>query len=89
MECAMHTTNLRNVRGSIMLAAPRAILKVRRLTVDTTVGVSLSGDRLVVEPKPKARYRLAELLAASDYSRPQPPSEREWVGVSPVGREPI
>jgi hypothetical protein len=26
----------------------------------------------------KPRYTLAELLARSDYSQPQPPEEREW-----------
>ena len=30
---------------------------------------------------------MAELLAASDYSQPQPPEEREWVDASAVGRE--
>jgi antitoxin ChpS len=32
---------------------------------------------------------MAELLAASDYSRPQPPEEREWVDAPAVGNEPI
>ncbi|MDD9332370.1 MAG: antitoxin, partial [Bartonella sp.] len=33
------------------------------------------------------RYTMAELLAASDYSQPQSPEEREWVDASAVGGE--
>ena len=35
------------------------------------------------------RPTMAELLAASDYSQPQPPEEREWVDAPAVGREPL
>jgi antitoxin ChpS len=83
----MHTTNLRKVGGSIMLAVPPAILEMLRLKAGARVGVALSGGRLIIEPRP--RYTLAELLAASDYSRPQPPEEREWVDAPAVGREPL
>jgi antitoxin ChpS len=37
--------------------------------------------------KPRPRYTLAELLAASDYSQPLPAEEREWLDAPPVGRE--
>lgn len=83
----MHTTTLRKVGGSIMLAVPPAILEILGLQAGATVGVSLSGGRLVVEPQPRQHYTLAELLAASDYSQPQPPEEREWVDAPAVGRE--
>lgn len=83
----MHTTNLRKVGGSIMLAVPPAILELLHLGAGATVGVSVDGGRLVVEPQPRRRYTLAELLAASDYSQPQPPEEREWVDAPAVGRE--
>lgn len=43
--------------------------------------------RLVVEPKPRSHYTLAELLAASDYSQPQTVEEREWLDVPSVGGE--
>jgi antitoxin ChpS len=83
----MHKTNLRKVGGSIMLAVPPAILELLHLGAGATVGVSVDGGRLVVEPQPRRRYTLAELLAASDYSQPQPPEEREWVDAPAVGRE--
>jgi len=83
----MHITNLRKVGGSIMLAVPPAILEILHLRAGATVGVSVDRGRLVVEPQPRRRYTLAELLAASDYSQPQPPEEREWVDAPAVGRE--
>ena len=83
----MHTTNLRRVDGSIMLAVPPAILKLLRLEAGATVGVAVEDGRLVIEPRPRRRYTMAELLGASDYSRPQPSDEREWVDAPAVGRE--
>lgn len=83
----MLTTNLRKVGGSIMLAVPPAILDLLHLHAGDTVGVAVDGERLVVDPKVKPRYTLAELLDASDYSHPQPTEEREWIDAPPAGRE--
>jgi antitoxin ChpS len=83
----MHTTNLRKVGGSVMLAVPPALLDVLHLAPGAKVGLAVDNGRLVVEPQPKPRYTMAELLAASDYSQPQPPEEREWVDAPAVGRE--
>lgn len=83
----MHTTNLRKVGGSVMLAVPPTILDLLHLQAGTTVGLSVDQGRLIIEPQPRRRYTLAELLAASDYSEPQPPEEREWVDTPAVGRE--
>ncbi len=83
----MYTTNLRKVGGSVMLAVPRAILDLLHLRAGATVAVAVEDGRLVVEPKPRHRYTLAELLAASDYSAPQPPEETEWVDAPAAGRE--
>ncbi len=83
----MHTTTLRKVGGSVMLAVPPAILDLLHLKSGASVNVSVEGDRLIVEPQSRPRYTLAELLAASDYSQPQAPEEREWVDAPPVGRE--
>ena len=59
----MHTTNLRKVGGSVMLAVPRAILDMLHLEAGATVGLAVDGERLVVLPQPKPRYTLDELLA--------------------------
>jgi antitoxin ChpS len=70
-----------------MLAVPPVLLKLLHLEAGATVAVAVEGDRLVVEPRRKPRHTLEELLAASDYSRPQPPEEREWVEAPVVGGE--
>lgn len=85
----MHTTNLRKVGGSVMLAVPPAFLEQLHLQVGATVGLALSDGRLVIEPAPRPRYTMAELLAASDYLQPQPIEEREWVDAPAVGDEMI
>ena len=72
----MHTTNLRKVGGSIMLAVPPALLDVLRLSAGAKVGLAVDNGRLVVEPQARPRYTMAELLAASAYSQQQPSSER-------------
>lgn len=83
----MVTTTLRKVGGSVMLAVPPAILELLHLQAGATVGLAVDGGHLVIEPQPRPRYTMAELLAASDYSPPQPPEEREWVDAPSVGRE--
>ena len=83
----MHTTNLRKVGGSVMLAVPPAILDLLHLQAGATVGLAVEGERLVIESKPRPRYTMAELLAASDYTQPQADEEREWVDAPTVGGE--
>ena len=83
----MITTSLCKVGGSVMLAVPPALLEQLHLQVGATVGLAVDHGRLVVEPKPRPRYTLAALLAASDYSTPQSTEEREWVDAPAVGGE--
>lgn len=88
----MHTTNLRKVGGSVMLAVPPAFLDQLHLQVGTTVGVTLLDGRLVIDPKPRRRYTLKELLATSDYSKSELTEEelaeeREWIDAPAIGRE--
>ncbi len=83
----MHTTSLRKVGGSVMLAVPPAFLDQLHLQAGATVGMAVSGGHLVIDPKPRPRYTLAQLLAASDYSKPQSAEDREWVDAPAVGGE--
>ena len=85
----MHTTYLRKVGGSVMLSVPPALLEILKLRAGASVGLAVESGRLVVDPSPGPRYTLAELLAASDYTTPQPAEEREWVDAPAVGREDI
>lgn len=83
----MHFTTLRKVGGSIMLALPPAIIDLLLLEVGATVGLTVDGKRLVVEPQIKPRYTMKQLLEASDYSQPQSSEEREWIDAPAAGRE--
>jgi len=83
----MYKTTLRKVGGSVMFAVPRAILDLLQLEAGATVGIDIQNGSLIVAPQPERRYTMAELLAASDYSLPQPPKEREWVDAPAVGGE--
>lgn len=83
----MHTSNLRKVGGSVMLVVPPVFLDQLHMQAGATVGLTVEGDCLVVKPRPKPRYSMAELLAASDYSQPQASQDREWVDAPSVGRE--
>jgi antitoxin ChpS len=83
----MHTTNLRKVGGSVMLVIPPVLLNLLHLKADAAVAVGVEDGRLIVDPKPRPRYTLEELLAKCDYSEPMPPEDREWIDAPPVGRE--
>jgi len=50
-----------------MLAVPPAFLDQLHLQVGTVVGLAIDHDCLVVAPKPRLRYTLAELLATSNF----------------------
>ena len=83
----MHTTNLRKVGGSVMLAVPPAILDMLHLEVGNTVGLAVDGDRLVVQPQTKRRYTLDELLSQCDPHAEMTEEDRIWLNLAPVGRE--
>ncbi len=83
----MHTTNLRKVGGSIMLAVPPALLDVLHLSVGATVEIAVDNGRLVVEPKIRPHYTLDELLAQCDPSAELTAEDREWLDAPAVGHE--
>jgi antitoxin ChpS len=83
----MHTTNLRKVGGSVMLAVPPVLLNLLHLKPGETVAMDVENGRLIIDPKPRPRYSLAELLDASDYSQPMPVEDREWVDAPNIGGE--
>lgn len=83
----MHTTNLRRVGGSIMIVVPPAFLDLLHLQVGATVGMTIDHGCLVVEPKPRLRYSLDDLLAQCDASAAPSTEDREWLDAKPVGGE--
>jgi antitoxin ChpS len=88
----MHTTNLRKVGGSVMLAVPPALLDILRLRPGVKVGMAIESGRLVVKPQRRPRYTLAELLAQCEPKTARTKArrtkeEREWLDDKPAGRE--
>lgn len=83
----MHTTKLRKVGGSVMLAVPPALLDILQLQPGAKVGVAIESGRLVVEPRPRRRYTLNELLAQCDPKARRARVEKEWLDTKPVGGE--
>ncbi len=83
----MHTTTLRKVGGSIMLAVPPALLGILRLRPGAKVGISVDSGRLVVEPQRRPRYTLNELLAQCNPRAGRSKEDREWLDDRPAGAE--
>lgn len=85
----MHLAKLRTVGGSVMFAIPRAILESLDLLPDRQVGLSVSDGCLIVDPHPRPRFTLAELIEQCDPSAPLTDDDRQWLDEAPVGREEI
>ncbi len=87
----MRTTSLRKVGGSVMLAIPPALLAILQLQPGARVGIAVESGRLVVEPRPRRRYTLDELLAQCNprarRSKRGSKQERGWLDSNPVGSE--
>ena len=70
-----------------MVAIPKPMLDALDLKPDATVGLSIKGGRLVVDPKKRRRYSLDELLAQCRRPARRSREERNWIAGPPVGRE--
>jgi antitoxin ChpS len=83
----MLLTTLRTVGGSVMFAIPKPILEELGLSPNTQVGLSMSEGRLIVDPHPRPRYTLAELIVQCDLSAPVTEESQAWLEAEPFGRE--
>lgn len=84
----MATVTLRNLGGSVVLAVPKKILSLVHLDAGSTVELSVENGRLLVDPRPKPRYTLAELLSRCRPGDLAPRrADKPWLGGGPVGRE--
>jgi antitoxin ChpS len=70
-----------------MLSVPPAILDLLQLHAGSTVGLAVEHGRLVIEPTPRPRYSLDELLAQCDESAEISEEDRAWLESKPVGNE--
>ena len=84
----MHSTNLRKVGGSVMLAIPPTLLDLLQLKSGERINLSVERGRLVVHRK-RPKYSMEQLLkqtksaARASWSR----EDREWTSGKAVGRE--
>jgi antitoxin ChpS len=86
----MHNAKFRAVGGSVMVAIPPHMLEALRLGPNADVGISVEGNRLIIEPRPKSqRIGLAARIAQCDFSAPESAEEREWLDAPRQGREEI
>jgi antitoxin ChpS len=82
-----HTVVLRKVGGSVMLALPPALLDLVEVAAGQQVDVSVEEGRIVVEPRRRPRYTLAELLSRCDPDAPRSDEDSEWLEARPTGAE--
>jgi antitoxin ChpS len=83
----MHTTSLRKVGGSVMLAVPPALLDILHLQPGVSVGIAVKDGRLIVEPQLRRRYTLNELLAQCKPRAKRAREEQAWLDSAPAGGE--
>ena len=83
----MHTTSLRKVGGSVMLAVPPTLLDLLKLGAGARVDIGVENGRLIVAPRTRPSYSLKELLAQCDETAPPDDGDRAWLDASPVGNE--
>jgi len=83
----MHTTSLRKVGGSVMLAVPPALLDILDLRPGAKVALAVQNGRLIVEPRHRRRYTLDDLLAQCNPKARRSKEDREWLDSKPAGSE--
>jgi antitoxin ChpS len=70
-----------------MMAVPPALLDLLHIGAGTKVGLTIDNGRLVVDPQPRPRYTLDELLAQCDGTAALTDEERAWLDDTPMGDE--
>ena len=85
MPCAI--TKLRKVGGSIMLVVPPAVLKILNLRPGAKMSLAVRHGRLVMEPQPRLRYSLDELLQQCNPKVRRKKEERQWLSDKSAGGE--
>jgi antitoxin ChpS len=84
----MATVALRTLGGSVVMVVPKQILSMLNLGAGSRVDINVENGRLIVEPKVKPSYTLAELLAqCTESNMAMTDEDREWLNARPVGQE--
>jgi antitoxin ChpS len=80
---------LRNLGGSVVITLPKKLLDLVNLRTGSEVLIDVQNGRLIIEPKTKPRYKLAELMAQCDLSQPLSGEQQEWLDAPLIGNEDI
>ena len=84
----MATVTLRSLGGSVVMVVPKKILSLVDLKAGSRVRIGIENGRVVIEPRAKPHYTLAELLAKSPRNALKPArKDRAWLSGGPVGKE--
>lgn len=83
----IYVTALLAMNGSIMLPIPEAVQESLDLAPGMLVALSVAEERLVVEPRRRLRYRLAELVQQCDASGRLADEDFAWLDAAPAYRE--
>ncbi|UAA39529.1 AbrB/MazE/SpoVT family DNA-binding domain-containing protein [Paraneptunicella aestuarii] len=78
---------LRKIGNSKGAVIPAALLKELGLNVGDTLEAVAKDGNLIMAPKNKKKYTLAELLAKCDANAPMPDEFKEWDNLDAVGNE--
>ena len=78
---------IRKIGNSKGVVIPAPLLKQLGLDIDDKADVVAENGRLVIAPKAKAKYSLAELIAKCDQDAAMPEELIEWEAAAPVGNE--
>ena len=83
----MTTSSLRKLGGSIVLTVPPALLGLLDLKAGEKVELDVENGTLVVRPRRRPRYTMAELLAVSEYPSEPDTESRDWAAGGATGKE--
>lgn len=84
----MINVTLRKLGGSVVMALPMQILNMLHIGAGSQVGVNVVDGKLIIEPKAKPYFTLAELLAqCNEANMALTDEDREWLDTHPVGKE--
>ncbi|MFT9382670.1 AbrB/MazE/SpoVT family DNA-binding domain-containing protein [Gluconobacter sp. GP1] len=83
----MTTSSLRKLGGSIVLTVPPALLGLLDLKAGEKVELDVENGALVVRPRRRPHYTMAELLAVSEYPAEPDAESRDWAAGGATGRE--
>ena len=80
----IHVTVLLAMNGSLMLAIPEAVAESLKLSPDTVVTLAVADTRLIIEPRPRPRYRLTDLVQQCDPSARLSGEDLIWLDAVPA-----